>query len=707
MPDSIKAEQLRLLYEAVPIALFAILVNATVTVAVLWGQVPELQLLAWLGAIFAMTAARYMVTRRYLAQIPDPHTTTDWPTLFYLGFIASALLWGGSVFFIFPLDSPAHQILLTLMIAGTCAGAVSTLSYQWRAIALFLVLTLVPVILRFVILGDALSLAVAFMASFFLAMLLASSHRIYQTNQTNLLLREEAKASEVRFRNLLQATPDALFIVDDAGRIEFLNRRGVELFGYGEDELRGQPVDTLVPPDQRTQHSQHRVGFSNGGPDQPMKANRNVFARRKDGSEFPADITLSRVAFSGSMHTCAAVRDVTERWQIEEALRGAKIAAEAANQAKSSFLSAMSHELRTPLNAILGFSQLMRDDPNLTLTQQDNIAEILISGEYLLKLVNDVLDLSKVEAGCMQLSVEQVQVGDLLDSCIAMIEPIARQHGIAIGTQIGACSNALVLADRTRLLQILLNLMSNAVKYNREHGSVSLACEHRPDNWLRFSVTDTGPGISPEKQRELFVPFSRLGKEFSNIEGTGIGLALSKQIVELMDGELGVSSVLGQGSNFWLDLPYVGETGAPTIDAARVIGQAPILDKVTVLYIEDNPVNQQALGQMLAGNRQYRLLLAGDPLFGLQMAREAKPDVLLMDIDMPDMNGFQAAEQMKTDPATRHIPIIAVTAWHMNESPTLLEQAQFAGLIAKPFDKRLLLIAIGRALGRDNIQHQP
>ena len=705
--DSIKVEQLRLLYEALPLALFATLVNALLTALILWDRVPTGNLLAWLGAFCLVVAVRYAHARQYRAQTPYPPAAARWGLRFYAGVAAAGLLWGGSLFVIFPQQSIAHQLLLTLVIAGTCAGAVSTLSYQWQAIALFLLLTLLPTVLRFALQDGVEARFVAIMTGFFLVMMLLSSRRIYGSYRNNLLLRQEAEASELRFRNLLQATPDALLIVDDQGRIDFLNRRAVELFGYAEDELLGQSVESLVPPARREQHAEYRAEMARGGQDREMKANRNIFARRKDGSEFPADVTLSRLDFGGVMRTCAAVRDVTERWEAEQVLRKAKMAAESANQAKSSFLSAMSHELRTPLNAILGFSQLMRGDANLTATQRENIGEIILSGEHLLKLINDVLDLSRIEAGRMQFSIEPIRVGDLINTCLGMIEPAARHRGIAMNIQIDGYADALVRADRTRLLQILLNLLSNAVKYNHENGSVVLACERRPGDRLRFSIADTGPGISPEKQHELFVPFSRLGKEFSNVEGTGIGLVLSKQIVEIMNGELGFSSELGRGTTFWVDLPYLGQADTASAEAGHEKVRHSMPRKVTLLYIEDNPVNQRLLGQMLTPYPQYRLLLAGDPGFGLHIAREAKPDLILLDVDLPMMNGFQVAERMKADAAIRHIPIIAVSARDPSESPSLLDRAMFESYIAKPVDKQLLFAGMERVLGLDQAERPP
>lgn len=684
--DPIRTEQVKQLYEALPLGLVASVVNAVIIVAMLGGQVPAHQLIGWSLACAAMLWSRYAVLRAYRRQLPYPPTAAAWQTRFYVGVVLSGMVWGGAAFAIFPADSTAHQLLLTLVIAGTAAGAVSTLSYQWQSISLFLALTLLPFVLRYLLHGEGISHTVALLTVFFLVMMLLTSRRIYLGYQANLVLRQEAQASETRFRNLLQATPDALFIIDDQGRIELINQRAVEQFGYTEEALRGNTMATVMPAIQ---------------PAAGMQANRDVFARRKDGSEFPADVTLSSIAFANGTHTCAAIRDVTERWEAEQTLRKAKMAAEAANQAKSSFLSAMSHELRTPLNAILGFSQLMRDDPKLSREHRENIGEIYMSGEHLLKLINDVLDLSRVEAGRMQLSIEPVQVGDLIEACTSMTEAMARHHGIAIVVRTEACSNALVRADRTRLLQTLLNLVSNAIKYNRAQGSVELSCAHRPDRILRFGVTDTGLGISPEKQSNLFVPFARLGKEFSNIEGTGIGLSLSKQIIEIMGGELGFDSELGKGTTFWVDLPYIGEAASPEGPVGQQAGQA---GEITLLYIEDNPISQQLVSQILAARPAYRLLQSTVPTTGLQIALEARPELILLDIDMPDMSGLEVAARLKTEVATRYIPILAVTAENPDDVAALRDRSLFAGYVAKPINRQLLLDGIDKTLEHETSQ---
>ena len=284
---------------------------------------------------------------------------------------------------------------------------------------------------------------------------------------------------------------------------------------------------------------------------------REVRGRRKDGSTFPMEIAVSEVGLEGDRLFTGLVRDITERKRVEQELISAWKAADAANQAKSEFLSSMSHELRTPLNAILGFAQMQRDYPDQPLTdeQRASVEHIVEGGQHLLALINDVLDLSKIESGSVDLDLEPIDVEQAVRQSIALVQPLADERGVSFVLNGGFESRVYVLADHSRLKQVLLNLLSNAVKYNREGGSVTLDAVATEAGRLRVSITDTGPGISADNHDEVFRPFSRVGMEASKIEGTGIGLTISRQLVESMDGSLDFDSVVGDGATFWFELP--------------------------------------------------------------------------------------------------------------------------------------------------------
>jgi signal transduction histidine kinase/ActR/RegA family two-component response regulator len=383
----------------------------------------------------------------------------------------------------------------------------------------------------------------------------------------------------------------------------------------------------------------------------------------------------------------AAARDVTERKRFELALQetnveleSAKSAAEKANLAKSDFLSSMSHELRSPLNAILGFAQLLEStSPLPTASQMENIAQILQAGWHLLKLINEVLDLAVVESGKLSISPEPVSLAEVISECQAMMEPQAQQRGISM-TFPQLDIRYYVNADRTRVKQVLINLLSNAIKYNRDQGTVEVKCAVTSPERIRISVKDTGAGLPPEKITQLFQPFNRLGQESSAGEGTGIGLVMSKRVVELMKGVIGVESTVGVGSVFWFELlltpapkPTAASAESTIVAHARVPTGAPLR---TLLYVEDNPANLTLVEQLIARRSDIRLLTAVNGTLGIELARASRPEVILMDINLPGISGFEALTILREDPATAHIPVVVLSA---NAMPSDIKKGLEAG----------------------------
>ncbi|HEY1148694.1 MAG TPA: ATP-binding protein [Pseudoduganella sp.] len=369
--------------------------------------------------------------------------------------------------------------------------------------------------------------------------------------------------------------------------------------------------------------------------------------------------------------------------QLEQAngeLAMAMEEAKSANQAKSAFLSSMSHELRTPLNAILGFAQILTSDklPS-TLQQKKEFANhILKSGRHLLTLINEILDLAKIESGAVALSMEPVALQEILAECESMVAPLAGQRGIRLLFP-EQCSTH-VTADRTRLKQILLNLLSNAIKYNRQGGAVVADCSPSGPGLLRISVQDTGMGLQPEQVRSLFQPFNRLGQESGAEEGTGIGLVVTKRLVELMGGTIGVTSSLGVGSMFWIELKATEPVPSRVDGAAERV--APVAaghgadEPSLILYVEDNPANLKLVEEIISFRPDLRLLSAPDGHLGIELARAHHPDIILMDINLPGVNGIDALKLLRNDPRTADIPVIALTA---NAMPRDVEKGLAAG----------------------------
>jgi signal transduction histidine kinase/CheY-like chemotaxis protein len=387
-----------------------------------------------------------------------------------------------------------------------------------------------------------------------------------------------------------------------------------------------------------------------------------------DGNRFPAIVSITALCddFGEIIGYLLIGSHNSVRKRVERELNEAMAAADQANLAKSEFLSSMSHELRTPLNAILGFAQLIETGtPVPTLLQQRSVGQILKAGWYLLDLINEILDLSMIESGKLSLSLEPIMLGDVLRESRAMIEPQATKRGIHVSFP-ELATPFLVTADRTRIKQVLLNLLSNAIKYNRESGTVSVDCRMALSGRVRISVTDTGDGLSAANLRQLFQPFNRLGQEAHVGEGTGIGLVVSKRLVELMGGVIGVESTIGVGSVFWVELHVTTAHQRRAIEASSAL-IVPVphpegMPQRTLLYVEDNPDNLMLVEDLIARRSDIRLMTATDGISGVAAARASLPDVILMDINLPGISGVEALRILMKDPATADIPVIALSA---------------------------------------------
>ena len=423
------------------------------------------------------------------------------------------------------------------------------------------------------------------------------------------------------------------------------------------------------------------------------------------------DVYAFRIGGAESRKVAVIFSDSTERKHVEMKLNEAKLAAEKANRAKTEFLSSMSHELRTPLNAILGFAQLMEaGTPAPTDSQKRSIERILKAGWYLLEMINEILDLAKVESGNVMLSNEPVALAQVLLECRAMIEPEAHKRGIGIAFP-SFDAPCFVLADRTRLTQVLANLLSNAIKYNRPAGKVTIECAPTGVSAMRISVRDTGLGLTPEQLAQLFQPFNRLGAEAGIEEGTGIGLVVTRRLVELMGGTIGVESTVGSGSIFWVELDL---TKAPQLQPHGGARQEQGLKAMhdgkplrTLLYVEDNPANLKLVQLIIARRADLRLLTATDGSRGIEMVRSHQPEVVLMDINLPGISGIDAMKILRADPSTGHIPIIAISA---NAMPHDIERALSVGFfryITKPIRINELMEVVDLALEMAAMARRP
>ncbi len=637
---------------------------------------------------------------------------------------------------------------------------------------------------------------------------------------------EDLLHSDELFRQLVEAAPDALVLVNESGQIVLAHLQVQSLFGHAPAELVGQPIEILIPQRYRASHPGHRSRFASAAKVRPMGSGLELFGLRKDGSEFPVEISLSPLKVDNRHLVSAAIRDIGERRAAEASarllsqrlfsavesfhgslalfdagerlilcnstlraiysavvpgspigrtygelvdaglehglygvsddpeefrqrlldyhkqpggtldvkmsdgttlrftsrrtleggvistavditddvkheaeLQQARAAAEAASSAKSESLSSMSPELRTPMNAILGFAQLLQRDKKTPLSpdQKDKLSYVLQGGEHLLRLIDDVLDLSRIEAGRIMISPEPVRVDDVLSQVQQGLAPMATRAGAKL-TVVAPSEPLQVIADRTRLTQVLINFGSNAIKYGRRDGFVEIRCERRAEQWLRLTVRDDGIGIPLDKQDKIFQPFQRAGQEAGPIEGTGIGLSISKRLAEMMGGSVGFESSPDRGSTFWIELRLHAKASDRPVPALppSITLSGDEGEEFHIVYIEDNPSNIAFMQAVVEELPRVKLTTLPTAEVGIEVVRQTRPQVVLMDINLPGMSGYEATRKLRAWPETKDIPVIALTAAAMVTDRKRLEAAGFHRYLTKPVKVSELLEVLER-----------
>ena len=523
--------------------------------------------------------------------------------------------------------------------------------------------------------------------------LVAIIHARCKRSRQLLTAINEFKMSEARFRSVAQTAQEAIVTTDVDNRIVFWNKAAEKLFEYSHEEIVGHNCSILFADDTRPGSK-----FRSGTYESEIK--------RRDQNLVPVEISTSDWTVIEDSFVTFIFRDITERRDSRDQLIAAKNDAENANRAKSEFLSAMSHDLRTPLNSILGFVSLLisDNDPPLSEDQIESLNFVKGGGVHLLDLINQVLDLSAVETGNITLNLEPIILETMIKDCVDLVLIMADTRDITIDIK-NTDPTLAVIADNQRLKDVILNLLSNAVKYNHASGHITVEYAESSSGRAKISVIDTGPGIPAEKIDRLFVAFDRLDAETTETEGTGIGLTIVKRFVEHMDGAVGVSSTVGKGSRFWLELPLAGEgqlDKSGSVAGSDMIIGIPVEQMVNrslvVLCIEDNIANMRLLQRIFSSRPKFNMIEAYSGEEGLEVALAELPDVILLDIGLPGMDGFETLAKLQSMPNCKDIPVIALSANAMKHDIEKGQEAGFFDYLTKPVVIDELVSAIDKAV---------
>jgi PAS domain S-box-containing protein len=513
------------------------------------------------------------------------------------------------------------------------------------------------------------------------------------------------RESEARYRSVVGQLHEVIFRTDSAGRWVFLNPAWTEITGFSVSESLDTSLFDYVHPDDRAASLAAFRSLAEGTEGSSRHEVRHV---AKDGSVGWLEVhtRVSRDAAGALLGTAGTLRDVTERRRSERAVRAARENAEAANRAKNEFLSRMSHELRTPLNAILGFGQLLEME-DLSPDNRESVEHIMRGGRHLLDLINEVLDLTGIEAGRLRLAIEPVSASEVAHEVLDLLRPLAAQRALTLRAQGVPTGADRVLADRQRLKQVLLNLLSNAIKYNRACGSILVTCEAVPGDRLRVTVRDTGPGIPVDRMDRLFTPFERLGAEHTSAEGTGLGLAVAKQLTDAMGGSIGAVSHAPEGSTFWIELPLAERPAEPLAEPpVRPVRATPAAAcperssrTLRILYVEDNLANLALVRRILLRRPDIELVPSMRGELALQLARLQPPDLILLDLHLPGISGEEVLVGLRETPETRDVPVVVVSADAAGaEAAHRHAGGAVQAYLVKPLDPRSVLAAVDDAL---------
>ncbi len=730
MTEGIRREQIKLLYAPLLSSLWAAFLSglAFCVILIVWKANPPGLLILWFMALTISLLYRLHIKSRFDLVADTSFPADEWKRRFLYGVWFSALTWGVTAFLFFSPDSVPHQAFHTFILAGVIAGAISTLSASLSAINIFVIVTILPLSLRMLLTGTPIDITMGILVILYIQVIRTSGKRYNQTLRDNFQFRYKAQQSEEKlheseekYRLLFENSEEAMMLLFGA-KFTMANRAAIKLLGFASEEefLETSPAAITAPfKDGKIHKKRQTINMLRKAYD----TGYNYFewqCQNTDGTTFPAMVSLTCIPFEGKDALLFLVQDISKNKQFEHRLIKAQQQAEAANQAKSAFLANMSHELRTPLNVILGYTQIFDRDRSLTSLQQNGVKSIHDAGEHLLLLINDILDLSKIEAGKMELMLKELRLPEFLEDIARIFKITAETKGINFLYEPEDTLPAIIETDELRLRQVILNLLSNAVKFT-DHGHCTLRIQSKLEgaDWLllTISVEDTGVGIPPEMQKKVFDPFLQTGDPLHHAEGSGLGLAISSRLVQLLGSVLQVDSPVkgqsetgaGAGSCFFFTIktPIIIDTTVVQVEkhnATDYVVPGEENGQKKILIVDDNAANRTVLRATLEP-LGFITAEAADGSEVIASCEQMQPDLILMDLLMPGVDGFTAARRVKEHHDFSCVPVIALSA--LSDKKVTLQQRclenGFVDLIPKPYSIHELLETLARHLNIDLI----
>ena len=699
----IRHEETKLLYGGTGFSFTASIAISLISYGILYNHVESnFNLSIWLCIILSVTLFRSIDSYRFSKCSKQEQSENSWRIRFFIGTGAAGFCWGLLPWLGNSINIEYFAFIIVCQL-GVISGSLSTLSYRWETLVLFLLPSSVLLIAKLLLDHQHFSNVTSIVLAVFIFFSLSAGMRVSRNTQQNILLRIKADNREKAIAIMhqkqashLQNTPLAIVEFGPDLNITEWNKAAQEIFGYTRDEAINENIIRLIIPRDSSLAAEkiwERL-LNNEALTRIIFKNKTKRGRPILCEWFITPITDEK---NKIISVAAMAMDITENKHTELAILKSKEEAEKANHAKSEFLSNMSHELRTPLNAILGFTQLLNHEKTLSDVQQSHLSEINNAGDLLLELVNQILDLSRIEKGHLQLSIEKIKLSNMFESCHSMVSPLALENNISLNIE--TQMNGYVSADHTRLKQIMLNLLSNAIKYNNENGSITLSVSQKGNN-VRISIIDTGIGIADEFINKIFEPFNRPHTD-STIEGTGIGLSISKQLVEMMNGSIGVDSKIGEGSHFWIELPGMLSTNVSSNENIKNLPEKSAIAETTqhkknILVAEDNTTNQALiLGQLTSLG--YTIDIVANGQEALDQLVSNTYDLLITDCNMPVMDGYSLVKNIR-EGGNDTLPIIVITADAFPENKKKCMEVGVDVYLIKPVNLSTLKNAISKCL---------